>query len=101
MKKNKKNSATGNLNKTKCLQNRTQQHVAKPHLKQDLRMVPSSSLIVGIVGACEAGVGSVDAVAGVFCGVGAVARSSTLLFLIYCFSDIVNCRRLDDGLKVL
>ena len=59
-------------------------------------MVPSSSLIVGIVGACEAGVGSVDAVAGVFCGVGAVARSSTLLFLMYCFSDMVNCRLLNE-----
>ena len=65
-------------------------------LTQDLRIVPSSSLIVGIVGACEAGVGRVDAVAGVFWGVGADARSSTRLFLMYCFSDIVNCRLLNE-----
>ena len=43
-----------------------------------------------MVGACEAGVGRVDAVAGVFCGVGAVARSSTRLFLMYCFSDMMT-----------
>ena len=46
-------------------------------------------MIVGMVGACEAGVGSVDAVAGVFCGVGAVERSSIRLFLMNCFSDMV------------
>lgn len=48
-------------------------------------------MIVGIEGAWEAGVGRVDAAAGVFWGVGAVARSSTRLFLINCFSDIVDC----------
>src|SRR5271168_5227397 len=65
-------------------------------------MVPSSSLIVGIVGACEAGVGSVDTVAGVFCGVGAVARSSTRRFLMNCFSDIVNYRlRADRKMREL
>jgi len=52
--------------------------------------IPSSSLIVGIEGACEAGVGRVDTVAGVFWGVGAAARSSTRLFLMNCFSDMAK-----------
>jgi hypothetical protein len=36
------------------------------HLKESVRIIPSSSVIVGIEGAWEAGVGRVDAVAGVF-----------------------------------
>jgi hypothetical protein len=35
-------------------------------LKESVRIIPSSSVIVGIEGAWEAGVGRVDAVAGVF-----------------------------------
>jgi len=62
--------------------------------------VPSSSLMVGIDGACEAGVGSVDVVAGVFWGVGAAARSSTRLFLMNCFSDMTTNRQKRDGEKV-
>jgi len=52
--------------------------------------IPSSSLIVGIEGACEAGVGRVDTVAGVFWGVGADPMSSTRLFLMNCFSDMAK-----------
>jgi hypothetical protein len=46
--------------------------------------------MVGIDGACDTGVGSVDCAAGVFWGVGAAARSSTRLFLINCFSDMMT-----------
>jgi hypothetical protein len=60
------------------------------YMKRGSEDLPSSSLIVGIEGACDAGVGRVETVAGVFWGVGAVARSSTRLFLIYCFSDMVK-----------
>ena len=35
-------------------------------VKGSVKIIPSSSVIVGIEGACEAGVGRVDAVAGVF-----------------------------------
>jgi hypothetical protein len=35
-------------------------------VKGSVGIIPSSSVIVGIEGACEAGVGRVDAVAGVF-----------------------------------
>lgn len=64
------------------------------------RNLPSSSLIVGIVGACEAGVGRVDAVAGVFCGVGAVERSSTRLFLMNCSLDIMRWTECSDKERV-
>ena len=55
--------------------------------------------MVGIDGGCEAGVGSVDVVAGVFWGVGAAARSSTRLFLMNCFSDMMTHRQKRDGEK--
>ena len=53
--------------------------------------------MVGIDGGCEAGVGSVDVVAGVFWGVGAAARSSTRLFLMNCFSDMLTNRQKRDA----
>ena len=94
-------------NKLKKLGKQGGGHVGKRGLGEDTKQnanaydklerfqnLPSSSLIVGIVGAWEAGVGRVDAVAGVFCGVGAVARSSTRLFLMNCSLDI---RRWTEG----